>query len=865
MTCLATINTKFMEFHKEFMNLFFLFLRDCFFAGARKNDPFLVDYRGNDKILNPAACTLAAAVGNKESTHRMKAFLKLFENLGELIKNCYGAPVLRDVLMYLLTKSDSELQKQAVTILCNYPSLESISTPSCLKPYKDQLLMMCDDVQFKECVTTFFLSTSEGMILREHRSEVIRVISRILYGRLLGRSYTKVPIAVRHASVLSYLSTVEDSELEEFVKLTTARFFDDYSFPVPTTTAMIDAQVALLEKKESIGVNHMVGVLSLLYDIIKHLSLKMKKYIHFYLVLLAFFMKRVEKEGSEDNETDEDEEEESEEEDEEDASKQAQLQRLRRVRTLCLKRLTEVVGYFSYLDFSIYSPYFFAPLTPLLQVLPSSCHHATHPPALIHLCYIVSCNSYLYYIFSLQPLLLQQSLLCLRSDEEVEERRNKKGMIRGIVERGKIGHLSNAVAVEIVQIVENLLSIDPENDYFNEKKKRSRRDTKNWKTQKEDLTVMGQKAVLHGGEDMEVEARSGLEFLVPHVSDVVEGVEYLLKVIHSLNGNLFNRLLSIIYHIAQLASKQEVTLPESILSHVLNLLISFIKYSANRDELQDNKMRILDSISALVPLVTAYDAPINALSHLLIPGDHCVKNMNVRKRIVKVFGIMKERVTPFARSVPLMLDLHATSDNTIGGYAFAKRGDAYDVILKSGLQAYDPKSVSFLPLFACVLNDMTDADMMIRTTAMKCMREFLERIAQEEWCEAYEQLLLILMNVIKYVIKSVSDDNVRRPMVSLLRSIVLLWRSHASLALCSDLVVLINEEKEDEDVILNLIDIKTSIRIKGLRRLNQYAGQVREKAKPRLSAGTLRNILIPLVLSYVAEYKKEGGDGVRVG
>ena len=74
--------------------------------------------------------------------------------------------------------------------------------------------------------------------------------------------------------------------------------------------------------------------------------------------------------------------------------------------------------------------------------------------------------------------------------------------------------------------------------------------------------------------------------------------------------------------------------------------------------------------------------------------------------------------------------------------------------------------------------------------------------------------------------------------------------------------MLINEEKEDEDVILNLIDIKTSIRIKGLRRLNQYAGQVREKAKPRLSAGTLRNILIPLVLSYVAEYKKEGGGDV---
>lgn len=865
--CLAAIHGKFMPFNREFMNLFFLFLRDGYFAHARKTDPFLAHYEGNAKILNPSVFSIAPAMGNREGSRRLKAFLKLFENLKDAIKNCYGAPVLRDVLMYLLTKNDTETQKAAVTILCCFPALGSISSPSQLKPYKEQLLMMCDDVQFKECVTTFFLSPDEGMILKEQRKEVIRVVSRILYGRLLGRSYTKVPIAVRHASVLSYLSTVTEEELAEFVGLTVCRFFDDLSVPVPTSTAMIDAEVAKLEKNDRVQSNHMVGVLTLLYDIVKHLSLKLKKYVHLYLILLAFFLKRITREltalGEKEEESDEEDEEEKDEEDEEEEDEkekknQSQMQQLRRVRTLCLKRLTEMIGYFSYLDFTIYSPYFFAPLARQLQLLPTSCRHATHTPVLVHLCNIVSSNNNLFYIFDLQPLLLPQCLLCLKSDEEVEERRNKNGLIRGIVERGKIGHLSNTVAVEIVQIVENLLEIDPENDYFNEKKKKKR--LRAWKTEKEDLTVMSQNAVLHGGEAMDVESTlEGIQFILPHVNMVVEGVEYLLRVIHSLNGSLFTRLLSIIYHLAELASKKTVTLAVPTLAHVLNLLISFIKYSANKDEVQDNKMRVLDSITSLVPLVEDYDTPIRALSALLIPGEYCVNAFNLRKRIVSVFGLMAGSIPAFADTVPLMKDLHATSDNTIGGYSFAKRGDAYDVIVKKGLFAYDPKSVSFLPLFACVLKDATDEDMMIRTTAMKCLKELVERMAKEEWCEVYEQLLMMIMGVIKYVVKTVNNDNVRRPIVSLLRTIVILWKDHPSLDLCSDLIVLIDETNDDNDVILNLIDIKTRTRVNGLRRINKYVKEVDAGEKPRLSASTLRNILIPLLMSYVKEYSKAAG------
>ena len=71
--------------------------------------------------------------------------------------------------------------------------------------------------------------------------------------------------------------------------------------------------------------------------------------------------------------------------------------------------------------------------------------------------------------------------------------------------------------------------------------------------------------------------------------------------------------------------------------------------------------------------------------------------------------------------------------------------------------------------------------------------------------------------------------------------------------------MLIDETNDDNDVILNLIDIKTRTRVNGLRRINKYVKEVDAGEKPRLSASTLRNILIPLLMSYVKEYSKAAG------
>ena len=150
---------------------------------------------------------------------------------------------------------------------------------------------------------------------------------------------------------------------------------------------------------------------------------------------------------------------------------------------------------------------------------------------------------------------------------------------------------------------------------------------------------------------------------------------------------------------------------------------------------------------------------------------------------------MKERLPLFIPIIPILLDLHATSGSSLDSYNFTKRGEAYDVLVQNHLIHYHPESVCFDPLLACILNDVVDSDMMIRTTAMKCLQEFIHESAQilQTTSDSILQTRLqaviegFVMSVVKYELKYCLSDNIRRPLIGLLRDIVILWSFKISL------------------------------------------------------------------------------------
>lgn len=159
--------------------------------------------------------------------------------------------------------------------------------------------------------------------------------------------------------------------------------------------------------------------------------------------------------------------------------------------------------------------------------------------------------------------------------------------------------------------------------------------------------------------------------------------------------------------------------------------------------------------------------------------------------------------------------------------------------------------------------------MMIRTTSMQCIQSFIQAIPVEYLMkghseyEKYHYLVQLSITCCKYILKNTNNDNIRRPVITLLRLIAIQFKSLQLSIYNYDLLPLINEENEDEDILLCLINIQTRTRIKGLRALVQLVKQIREGEKPRLSANSIRNVLLPLLFAYIREYDKTSDSLIR--
>lgn len=640
MSLLAIISPVVFQHNREFVTLFLLFIRDHYYASSQRDDPYSSVYRGNDFIKDDYHCVIPC-ISNKESNKRLVTLLKMFSNLGENVKNCYAAGEIEKLVFNLLMRNDSEIQKQCLTITCNYHSKE-------IKPYMEQLEMMCDDMKYRECITTFFLSKDEGMILNDHRGIVVPTIIHLLYGRLISRTNSsRLPAPVRHSSILTYLATLESDELSEFVYITTFGFFKSIDFAAPTCAEDVSRLVQELDNRQGISMKRIAGLLNLLYEVMKYLGMKLRPFIHVYLLIESYCLKRIQKELAGDQVVNEDTintnevEEIGEEDEDQKRTAQHEVEMLRKNRTLCIKRMIESIGYYSFIDYRIYCEFFFDALTPLLEILPQSTAHAAKTPSLIHLTYIISCNSTLYYVFNIQPLLLTQTLGCLSLAFSNHDSTIMK-------ERGYIGTICTSTATEIIQIMENLLSIDPENDYFNEKftKKKS---LKNMANEKDDMDMMKQSVALNDGMEIESEKEQGLALLLPHIEKVMNGVEYLLTVIQSSKSNLFNRLLSIVYHLSQLASEDKLTLPMECMQRLFLLLVSFLRYSSNRDNVYNYHSRIIEATCSLIPLISDYDEGIRQLTDLLYPNKYRISDLITRRKIIHCFEVMQDKLTPFQK------------------------------------------------------------------------------------------------------------------------------------------------------------------------------------------------------------------------
>eukprot|EP00163_Fabomonas_tropica_P007395 TRINITY_DN1710_c2_g2_i3.p1 TRINITY_DN1710_c2_g2~~TRINITY_DN1710_c2_g2_i3.p1 ORF type:complete len:2520 (+),score=613.45 TRINITY_DN1710_c2_g2_i3:964-8523(+) len=200
--------------------------------------------------------------GSTKSTHKaarqkLMSYLHLFSKFKNP-KSLARTHDLHQVLENLLTNTSSAVQSLALKCLKTW-------NHKYITPYLDNLEKLIGDDTFRDAIVNFPISVDAGMIENEHRADLLPIIIRIVYAKLLQRKGRKGSLSVQRASLLSYLSSVPAEELEFFFDLMTDAYQDNGLTGVKGL-----ASVPLIMQ---------LGYINMLEDVIRHISSKMMPYL----------------------------------------------------------------------------------------------------------------------------------------------------------------------------------------------------------------------------------------------------------------------------------------------------------------------------------------------------------------------------------------------------------------------------------------------------------------------------------------------------------------------------------------------------------------------------------------------------------
>ncbi|KAF3066516.1 U3 small nucleolar RNA-associated protein 20 [Daldinia childiae] len=147
--------------------------------------------------------------GGSWSLFDKKALLGVFGQFSNP-KVLYQSQQVYDVLLGLLANGDVEVQKSSLKAILTWKQ-EGV------KPYQENLEYLLDEARFKNELTVLF--QGEQQIRLEHRSELMPVLLRLLYGRSISKKGTASGRHGLHATRLAVLRQLSIEDMGEFLDI----------------------------------------------------------------------------------------------------------------------------------------------------------------------------------------------------------------------------------------------------------------------------------------------------------------------------------------------------------------------------------------------------------------------------------------------------------------------------------------------------------------------------------------------------------------------------------------------------------------------------------------------------------------------
>jgi U3 small nucleolar RNA-associated protein 20 len=203
----------------------------------------------------------------KEVLKMMKVMLALFGKFHNP-KAMFREPEMKQVFTMLLTHRDREIQQRALDALMGYH-------PPYLIPYRDNLNRLLSEETMRDELVSFNVDEETSIVMPEHRTELLPILIRILYGRMMsqlgGKSGKQVGTS-RRGMVLRFFAGCPGHEFAVFVSIAMQPFKSVTESTVAVRDIQVDPTAIVPLKKQQ-------GFLNLLGQMLSQLSDQMNCHI----------------------------------------------------------------------------------------------------------------------------------------------------------------------------------------------------------------------------------------------------------------------------------------------------------------------------------------------------------------------------------------------------------------------------------------------------------------------------------------------------------------------------------------------------------------------------------------------------------
>lgn len=729
---------------------------------------------------------------------KVKLLIAQLEIFGKVLnpRVLYRETEMRQIYLDLLSSKNVNIQRAALSCLFAYKY-------DYLLPYKDSLYDLISEKNLKNELARFKLDRESNMIQEKHRENLIPIIMRIIYAKMIMktgmRTGGKAGGLARRKIILRFLSGAQEDEMIMFVRMAFRPLGSHVSLEPDET---FDLRQCAKKVADAIDLSNimppkrMQSAVNLLAIMTEQFGGKMSAKLlpHLLRILICILAETVGIfQRSERVYT-------------------SYLQVIKNVRTSCIGVLARFFVHFENYDWKQdeIDAVFDVAIFPWLRKLPVEGIHS--PTALLKLFMAWGQNPRYYSLF-------------IKHQEDDKSVSPLPYVVQLLLSPNTHWSVINA----ILEIVEKLLTL---------------RDYEKSSEMQDDAPFLPLTPILTNLVEVEKQQvpsagiNYGSAILLPHIPRILEFIKNKLK---KSNKGVSRIELAILSRISEFVTDADTC--DTLLSLILPILIK----KAARDN-EEAVMELLTTVTNLVKIVNRPEIHLRAVAPLV----SLVSDINVRKLLMRLYKSIAEKSTEerretMTRECDLLIALNAWDHRWIDQPDFQKRLDAFGEI--NGMAEKSAITLEFgvAVIYNCFYFLKHESDLATRDCSGQCLRLIVSRLAKEHQGNVSNRRYLMDDTILVLARKGIVSKNeaVRLQSIALVGHLALECADvHPVLR---DLSLLVNRADPEVDFFENMQHLQLHRRARALLKFCTVAKTLEKPIQPR----TLVQFILPLCSQYL--------------